>query len=469
MCLRMRRAIRADYDQVYLLPPSLEDWVGAEHPARFIREFVDALDLKALSFAVHESPEGGEYFTSDLLLKVWLYGYFRKLRSTRLIESGCRNEVGLIWLCGTRAPDHNTLWRFFTAHKKSLRKLFVQSVKVALRLDLVGLALQAIDGTKIQAVCSGRQVFDEDCNRRLLASLEEELTEQELAIEAAHGEASMPSAELPQKLRATAALREEVAAALGEMEQSGRKHCHPQEPQSRRMGCDGRNRFGYNAQAVVDASAQIIVAAEVVTQENDQGLLVPMADAARENTGVAVPNVADGGYASSQQFAAAQEHGHEVITPLPGGWKHNAKAFHASRFVYDAARDIVGCPQGRELPFQRMRVKDGVLLRVYRSTQVCRDCPVRALCTRDRHGRTIEIGPHHNALLAHREKVSGQAAQQQLRQRGRIIEPVFAQIKHNRGFRRWTLRGLDAVQSQWAMLCTSWNLQVMYRHWALAR
>jgi transposase len=137
----MRRAIRADYDQVYLLPPSLEDWIGPEHPARFLREFVDALDLRALGFAVHESPEVGEFFTSELLLKVWLYGYFKRLRSTRLLESGCRNEVGLIWLCGTRAPDHHTLWRFFAAHKKALQALFAQSVRVALRLDLVGLGL----------------------------------------------------------------------------------------------------------------------------------------------------------------------------------------------------------------------------------------------------------------------------------------------------------------------------------------
>jgi transposase len=246
-------------------------------------------------FAAHESPEGGEYFTSELLLKVWLYGYFKRLRSTRLLESGCRNEVGLIWLCGTQAPDHNTLWRFFAAHKKALRALFTQSVRVALRLDLVGLALQAIDGTKIQARCSGRQVFDEKCNRRLLAALEEAIAQQEQALEAAERDAApLPAAELPAPLRAAQALRAQVAAALGEMAKHDLKHCHPQEPEARRMGCDGRNRFSYNAQVTVDAQVQVIVAAEVLAQENDYGLLVPMAEAARENTGAAVPSVADG-------------------------------------------------------------------------------------------------------------------------------------------------------------------------------
>jgi transposase len=466
----MRRAIRADYEQVYLLPPSLEDWIGPEHPARFVREFVDSLDMRALGFAGHESPEGGEYFASELLLKVWLYGYFRKLRSTRILERGCREEIGLIWLCGRRAPDHNTLWRFFTGHKKALRGLFAQSVRVALRLDLVGLALQAIDGTKVQALCSGRQVYDEKFNRRLLAALDEAIAEQEQELEAAETEAALPAAELPAPLRGAQALREQVAAALGEMERCALKHCHPQELEARRMGCDGRNRFGYNAQAVVDAKAQVIVAAEVCGQENDQGLLAPMADAARENTGVAVPSVADGGYASSEQFAAAQERGHEVLTPLPASSARRQEGpFHASRFVHDPARDVVCCPQGRELPFTRVRYRNGVPWRVYRSASVCAGCPVRAQCTGDRHGRTIDIGPHHQALVRHRQKLLCESAQAQLRQRGRIVEPVFAQIKHNGGFRRWTMRGLESVRAQWALLCTTWNLQVIYRQWALAR
>jgi hypothetical protein len=342
-------------------------------------------------------------------------------------------------------------------------------VQVALRLDLVGLALQAIDGTKIQALCSGRRVFDEKNNRALLAALEETIAQQEQALEAAEAEAALPPEELPAPLRAAHALREQVAAALGEIEKGGVKYAHPQEPQARRMECEGRNRFGYNAQVVVDAKAQVIVAAEVVTQENDLGILLPMAEAARENTGTAVPSVADAGYATSEQLAAAEECAQEVITPLPGSSVRGQEGpFHTSRFVHDAARDVVRCPQGRELPFMRVRDRNGVPWRVYRGGRVCAGCPVRAHCTQDRHGRTIEIGLHHEALLRHRQKLLSETAQAQLRQRGGIVEPVFAQIKHNGGFRRWTLRGLESVRAQWALLCTSWNLQVLYRHWALA-
>src|SRR3954469_17494039 len=109
----MRRALGPQYDQILMFPPVVEDWVGLEHPARFIREVVGRLDLRALGFATRESAEGGEYFPAACLLAVWLYGYFRKIRSTRELERSCANDLGFIWLIGLRTPDHNTLWNFY--------------------------------------------------------------------------------------------------------------------------------------------------------------------------------------------------------------------------------------------------------------------------------------------------------------------------------------------------------------------
>jgi transposase len=340
-------------------------------------------------------------------------------------------------------------------------------VQIALKLDLVGLVLQAIDGTKIEARCRGQGAFDQRANRQLLAALEQAIAEQEQAIEEAARTQLPPGPELPKELCGKKKLRQEVVKALFEIEEQGRKHCQPKEPEARRMPGERGNRFSYNAQVAVDAKEQIIVAAQVVAQENDQGLLVPLAQAARENTGGATPaSLADGGYASSEQFAAAEEHGLEVITPLPNPWRNKqGDPFHSSHFVHKPKRDVVRCPQGRELPFFRVRNRRGTPVRVYRSAAVCKNCPLRAQCTSDRHGRTIEIGPHHQALLRHRAKLLGKTAAQRLGQRARIVEPIFAQIKQNGSFRRWSVGGLDAVRTQWALLCTSWNLRVMYRRW----
>ena len=120
----MTREIRADYSQTFLLPPSLEDWVGSDHPARFIRDFVESLDFEVLGFRVLSSETGRPRYSSPLLLSVWLFGYLQKIRSSRGLERACRDNVSLLWLTGMHSPDHNTLWRFYSANKKALRSVF---------------------------------------------------------------------------------------------------------------------------------------------------------------------------------------------------------------------------------------------------------------------------------------------------------------------------------------------------------
>ena len=109
----MAQPIAPDYGQQFLFPPALEDWVPADHPARFLREFVEQLDLPALGFAMPTAVEGRPPYAPSLLLKIWLYGYFQRLRSTRKLEAACSEHLSLLWLTGLIAPDHNSLWRFW--------------------------------------------------------------------------------------------------------------------------------------------------------------------------------------------------------------------------------------------------------------------------------------------------------------------------------------------------------------------
>src|SRR5436190_23212231 len=133
----MRQILRADYDQLMLLAPTVEEWVGPRHPARFIREFVAALDLKALGMDTLEREQGGVAYEPALLLQAWLYGYYRKIRSTRGIEASCQEDMGFVWLTGNHRPDHNALWRFWSVHREQIKGLFKQSVRVAVDLELV--------------------------------------------------------------------------------------------------------------------------------------------------------------------------------------------------------------------------------------------------------------------------------------------------------------------------------------------
>ena len=468
MGCQVRNIKRADYDQLHLLPPSLEDWVCEGHPARFIREFVQSLDLAKTGFKEPNAEEGGECYAPELLLAVWLYGYFCKIRSTRRLEQACVENVGFMWLCGLHKPDHNALWRFWKDNKAALRQLFKTTVKVALKLDLVALAPQAIDGTKIQAVATKHGSFDLEHNRKLAANLEQSIAQLEKQIASAGSSEQQTVAQLSQDLGTKERLKEKVQAAIEQIEQQESSHLHPQEPEARRMRTEGPNRFGYNAQAAVDSKNQIVTAAEVNNQENDQALLVPMIEAASANTGQSCPKtLADTGYSTGQQLAQAQARELEVIAPLDKRVEGENNPYHSSQFRYVAEKDLVVCPQQQELKFHHRRQKNGVELKVYRNSRACAGCPVRSLCTSERQGRGIDIGPYNEAVAKHRAKMRDPALRELLKQRSRIVEPVFAQIKENGGFRRWTVRGLKNVQAQWSMLCATWNLQKIFQVWQL--
>jgi transposase len=135
----MKREIRADHDQMLLFPPAVEEWVEEDHPARFIRDFVEALDLRELGFAVPTSEVGGSFYAPALLLEVWLYGFMYGIGSTRKLERACLENMGLIWLTGRNAPEHNSLWRFLDSNRKAISQLFKQSVRVAVKCEMVGM------------------------------------------------------------------------------------------------------------------------------------------------------------------------------------------------------------------------------------------------------------------------------------------------------------------------------------------
>ena len=460
------KAIDADYEERYLLPPSIEDWVGPEHPARFIREVVDQMDLSELGIGKKTASEGRPPYSRYLLLRVWLYGYWKKIRSTRKLEEACREDVGFIWLCGGHQPDHNTLWRFFRQNRQQLRGVFKQTVTAALEMDLVGLVLQAVDGTRIQALCSGHARHRTEDLEKLQSILDEEIAKLERSIEEANQQSRNFDGELPERLRNRQTLRDKVAQALSQARAQGREYAHPQDPQARRMKCEGRNRFSYNAQAVVDSDSQIIVAEQVINDETDYQSLVPMIEEARENTAAVPTTLADSGYSNGEQLEEAEKKGLPVLVNLqPAQRSEGQGPYHSSRFIYDKQADEVICPQGRRIPLQRTRRKRGKLLRVYRSAKVCAGCPARAQCTRDRHGRTIDLAPGHEQIREMDRMLQDRHAAQLLQRRRVVVEPVFAQIKQNGGFRRWTMAGLSNVRGQWALLCSVWNLKVLYKNW----
>ena len=217
--------------------------------------------------------------------------------------------------------------------------------------------------------------------------------------------------------------------------------------------------FAYNAQAVVDAEAGVIVAADVSNEENDERQLGPMLDQVQENVNEnAETTVADSGYDTADGLGHAEKIQANVVIAS----KIDLEAvhpYHSSKFTYEAARDAVQCPRAEWLEREgtRRHHSKPYAVKTYRCHVVA--CPVRSQCSTDRRGRLIEISPHHAAVVRNRQKLREPSSREALRKRGATVERIFAEIKEALGFRRWTVTGKEKVQSQWAMICTAMNLR----------
>jgi transposase len=467
----MAQPIAPDYGQQFLFPPALEDWVPSDHPARFLREFVEQLDLPALGFSMPLAVEGRPPYHPSLLLKIWLFGYFQRIRSTRKLEAACREQLSLLWLTGLIQPDHNSLWRFWRDNKKALRQIFKQTVQLALQTGCVGLALQALDGTKIEAAASGYSGWSKEHLEKVLAALETALDEIELKIVQENAGLEPAGYRLPAGLAERQALRDEIKKGLAQLAADGRAHYHPIEPEARRMKlANGTNRFAYNAQAIADEQEGIIVACEATRQETDSGQLVPMIEQARENLGVAsqtTETLADGGYGGGADIQAATEKQMPLLVPPSEGGSAGKNPYATKHFQYDAQARTVTCPRGEKLDYQGRTTKRERVVERYRCH--CRDCPVRAACTSDKKGRQIEVWPHTPAVQTMRARLGIAALAARWRRRGEIIERRFGQVKQHDGFRRWTVWGLENVRTQWSLLCATLNLRVLFGRWRVDR
>lgn len=454
---------------MFLLPPSLDEWVAPDHPVRFVRDLVDSLDFDELGFrASSDGDVGRPHYAPDLLLKVWLFGWMERTRSSRALERACMRDVAFLWLTGNQHPDHNTLWRFFRDNKPALRKLFKVVVQVAVRAELVGFALHAIDGTKVGAASSMETALHRKTLKEKLAKLDRIIDESIAATEAAE-RTEQATYSMPEALRDAKERKKQVQALLAELDASDTNHLHPKEPDARAMRSRQGNKLAYNAQAVVDESSDLIVGAGVSNDETDHGQLVSTLELVAEIAGAnAAESVADAGYWSGSELAEAERRHLPVIVAEQA--ESSAGAYSKSKFEYDAERNAYVCPRGEVLEHEATnRPTTGKPYKVY--VYRCRNesCPVRSDCTKSKDGRMIKRTEHEDALARNAAKQREPAKRALLARRKAIVEHIFAIAKAIDGFWRFSVRGLDGVRAQWALVCTAINVRKLYAFWIAGR
>lgn len=447
----------ADYARTYLFPRAVDDWVGRDHPVRFVRSFVERYSAAKWKLARRSEGPGHPGYDREVLLKIWIYAYLRGMHSSRAVERGCREWVPLMWLAGELKPDHNTLWRFWSEHQQSVGELFELTLEAAREMGLIGLQLHAVDGTKIQACGSTHAVCSKEELERRREKVRQQREEIERKIREQHeAEKDLPEDEgLIEELQNRKKLEQWIDRALAHADPKRREN--PSEKDAVVLKKCG---LGYNAQTVVDDKAELIVEQAVVAEKNDQKQLIPMLDRVQERFGqTADETVADGGYNTGQALAEAEAKQYSVIvgTAAREPKQDDQKPYHASRFTHDEQRDVVICPQNQELTYERTVQRKGSPVRVYRGRR-CSECPVRNLCTRDRRGRSIDLWPQHGAAVRQRKKREDPTIRKLYKRRLPLAERPFSTIKTRLRFTRFKCRGLLKAATEWQFVCGIYNL-----------
>jgi len=465
--------------QAWLLPPTLGELLPADHPARFIAEFVDSLDHETwtqLEVSLDGEALGSPAYHPRALLSVWLYGFMTGVRSSRKLEAACRDQVSYLWLTGWQHPDHNTLWRFYQAHRHAMRKLLKHTVAIALKLKLLDLAVQAIDGTKIPANAARDRNYDAAELQRLLQRTETAISDMERQNDS--GEDASPP-RLPEELQQAQTLRQRVRNAMNHLEQhTNVKRVNLTDEDAQLMkGRDGIIT-GYNAQAMVSplavntakGSGMLITATNVVNTAADSGQLASMLEQAEELAGERVPiTLADGGYHTVANLEVGQQRS-QTLVMTERYIDMTQGPYFKDQFLYQPDTDSYVCPEGQILHFRGLRQNKRLSSNQYRvygvSRTVCRACPAYGVCTKDKHGgRALWIGSSDRLLNEHRQWMKTDEARSLYARRQQLIEPVFGILKEQLGARRLLLRGLVNVRAEFTLMSTAFNLRTLSAVW----
>ncbi len=455
----------ADRQQAWLLPERLEDYVHADNSVRFLDAFVDSLDLSALGFqrATANSTGRPPYDPGDLL-RLYLYGYLNRLRSSRRLEREAQRNVELLWLLRQLRPDFKTIADFRKDNLQPLRAVCREFTLLCRQLELFGGELVAIDGSKLRAVNSKRRNFSERKLRATLAEIDVKIEgyfQQLDAADAIEPNAAQPTAaQLQQKIEHLKQRRQQNAVRLEQLQTSGQTQVSLTDPDSRSMKVGQSTEVCYNVQTAVDAKHKLIVEHAVTNAVTDMGQLTPMATAAQQTLGVARLEVlADMGYYWGAQVKECADVGITCYIPKALTSANTQQGlFGKERFAYDSEQDCYRCPAGQVLSYRSSSLELGRPIRYYRApVSVCRTCALKARCTRNQEARRLSRWEHEDLLDQMQQRVATQPSK--MKQRKALAEHPFGTIKRGMDAGYFLLRGLEKVRTEMSLTVLAYNLK----------
>ncbi|MEE8423380.1 MAG: IS1182 family transposase, partial [Thermodesulfobacteriota bacterium] len=422
-----------DRFQTCIFPVSLDASIDENNEVRIIDLFVESLDLNTMGFEVEFVENGRPAYHPKDLLKLYIYGYLNRIRSSRDLEKETKRNIEVLWLLKGLSPDHNTINNFRKNNPKAIKKVFRRTVEIAGNFDLIGGILIAGDSTKLRAQNSKKNNYNQKKINRHLAYIDRKLEEYNQALVLADGDQKQ---ELEKKINKQKTHQSRYQEIEKQLIESGEKQVSTSDPESRQIMIRGViSEVAYNVQSTVDAKNKLPIDYEV-TNENDSGAMGNMVKRAKTILGKNDFSVLfDKGYHKGKELDTVQKLGIKTYVAIPGIPKTSQApnpAYNAENFTYDTDSDTYTCPAHQTLESTQTWYKTrGYKFKQYK-TVACSNCPVRSECTKSKNGKIIHRSEYQPAVEQNRINI--EADPDFYKQRQSLVEHPFGTMKRQWGF-----------------------------------
>ena len=448
-------------DQVSLLPPSVDDYVGPEALVRVVDAFVASLDLIELGFnRVIAAATGRPGYQPGDMLRLYIWGYLNQVRSSRHLERACVRDLEAMWLLRRMSPDYRTIAAFRHDNPDAIIAASAAFIQFCREQGLVGGRIVALDGSKMRAVASPKNIAGAERLARDIAHTEKEIAYYLDRLDIIDESVSSGLDDQPlhrEGFKAAIASLERRKDRLfkrqHELERRDEKVLVFGEPEAKPMGYGRAPKMpSYNLQNVVDVESGLIVHHDVYNDANDSHLLHPMAVAAKEVLEVdQIQVLTDGGYSNAEEIARCEKEGIEVAAPIKRG-AMNSEHFRPVQFLYDETNNTIRCPAGETLRPSGVHTRNPAIR--YR-TSACGACRLKARCTPGAQ-RTIHRLVDQSALDRMEARIHSDPSLMTIRRC--TVEHPFGTIKRMSGGGRFLTRGLRAVKAEAALSILAFNI-----------
>jgi transposase len=451
-------------EQINLFPVSLDKSIAPDNEVRIIDLFVESLSIKDYGFRTDFTENGRPAYHPTDLLKLFIYGYLNKVRSSRDLEKECKRNIEVLWLLKFLKPDHNTISNFRRDNPKAIKKVFRTTVQIARHFDLIGGKLIAGDSTKLRAQNSKKNNYNQAKIDRHVAYIDNKLEEYTRALAESDGDNRQ---QIEDEIKKQQHRKDNYKNIEKQLKESGEPQVSISDPESRQiMLRNNITEVAYSVQTTVDAKNNIPIDYKV-TNQNDSKAMGNMIQRAksilRTNEFTALY---DKGFHTGSELKIAQDLGIETIVAIPSMPSTSQAPNHDynyEHFSYDKEEDTYTCPKREILRTTGTWHKELtssaniIMFKQYR-TRACKLCSARSECTRSKTARLI----HRSEFADYYEtnRINFQEKERLYKRRQAIVEHPYGTLKRQWGFSYiLTKKGKSRASSDVGLMFIAYNLK----------